>query len=114
MREFEYRLDMLLRRQHEILRLAAEVSANARQQTRALQFEDVESRVVVYSKDQARRLKLRVAQIEARQQALEADIANGQVELRTLAEAMKNQLAALPRDSVYPGFSNETNSLDRA
>ena len=108
MRKIENRLAELLRRQDEIMALAEEISANSRQQIRALQFEDVESRVVVYSKDQAHRLRAQVKQIESRQQMLEMGIAANQDELEVMVDLIKGRLAALPQDSAKPAFLGDT------
>jgi len=49
MHEVQSLLDVLSREQDDIFELAAEISNNSRRAAYALQFEDVESQVVVYS-----------------------------------------------------------------
>jgi len=81
LREFESRLDILARQQDGISALAEEISTNSRCSTRALQFEDVVAQVVVYSSDHANDLRALAAQIEDRQRALAAGIAENQDDL---------------------------------
>ena len=60
--EIESRLDILAREQDDICALSAEIDNNSCSATSALQFEDVESQVVVYSKQPATNLRALVAQ----------------------------------------------------
>jgi len=55
MHEVQSRLDVLSREQDGIFELAVEIGNNSRRAAHALQFEDVESQVVVYSYDHAAR-----------------------------------------------------------
>jgi len=99
LQEVQSRLDILSREQDVISALAAEISVNSRRATHALQFEDVESQVVVYSKDHAANLRALVAQIEARQSALEVGIAASQDDLRSMAGSFQQQREVLSSES---------------
>jgi len=97
--EVQSRLDILSREQDDNFALAAEISANSRRATHALQFEDVESQVVVYSKAHATNLRALVAQIEARQSTLEARVAASQNDLRSMTGSFQQQLEVLSSES---------------
>jgi methyl-accepting chemotaxis protein len=111
--EVQSRLDILSREQDDISALAAEISANSRRAIHALQFEDVESQVVVYSKDHAANPRALVAQIEARRSTLEAGIAASQDDLRSMTGSFQQQFEVRSSQSrqslVCPASQN---SLD--
>lgn len=111
--EVQSRLDILSREQDDISALAAEITANSRRATHALQFEDVESQVVVYSNEHAANLRALVAQIEARQSAVQAGIAASQDDLRSMTGSFQQQREVLSSES-RPGADcpASQNSLD--
>ena len=110
----ESRIDILARERDNISALATEIDANSSRAIHALQFEDVESLVVVYSKDLANNPRALVTEIEARHSALKAGIAANQEDLSSITDSLRQRLEALPDDSrqnpVYPASQN---SLDR-
>jgi len=89
----DHRVGIACRRQQSISALAAEIGADSRASTCALQLKDEDSRVVVYSKERARRLQALVAQIECRQQMLQRDIDADRGALQSMAQAVKKRLA---------------------
>lgn len=83
------RLARFLAGQRDIAALAGAIETNARRATGALQFEDVESQVVVYSKHRARELRAQLDRIERLQQGLEQALAHDRGELEAKAAALQ-------------------------
>ena len=95
LQEIESRLDRLHRKQCEINTLAGKIATSARRVTDSLQFEDVESKVVVYSKQRAGRLRALVSQIEARHGVLEAELSVDQNKIKSKRESFGREIAAM-------------------
>ncbi len=112
--EIESRLDILARGKDDICALSAEIEDNSRCATSALQFVDVESQVVVYSKQPAANLRALAAQIEDRPAALEGGVVVNQDDLRAMTDSFRRRPEALSddsrQDSICPASQN---SLDR-
>lgn len=100
LRQIESRLEIMARAQGDVGAVAAEISTNSRHATRALQFEDVVSQVVVYSSDHATDLLALVAQIDARYGAVCSGIEASQDEIRSVTDASRRRQQALPADNT--------------
>lgn len=113
--EIESRLEFLTRGQDDISSLAAKITDNSRHVTRALQFEDVVSKLVVYSSDHANSLRSLVAKIEDQNAVIATGIAASQDQIRSMTDAFRSKLEALPDDGreglICPASQN---SLDHA
>lgn len=113
--EIELRLDILARGQDYSSAFSVEIETNLQLATPALQFEDVESQVVVYSNDPATNLRAPVTRIEGRQSALQAGIVANQDDLRPMTDSSRRRLEALSDDSRQgPICAASQNSLDHS
>ena len=95
----ENRLERVASLQRKIDALAFEIGAFSRRECAALQFEDVESGVVVYSKQHAGELRAQLGRIGALQNSLQADMASDLQALSTMAAA-ESRCDGLPEACV--------------
>lgn len=93
LRQLEQRLAKNVLLQRDLGALAGEIETCARRDTGALQFEDVESRVVVYSKHRTRELRTQLQRIEELRQTLQAGIETDRKKLAATADAIKHRLS---------------------
>ena len=110
--QLEQRLATIALQQRELAALASEIETRARRDTSALQFEDVESRVVVYSKHRTGELSAQLARIDELRQALQAGIARDSEKLASTAEAIMHRLGDQQTRSISKPCPNRQNSLD--
>ena len=92
LQKLQQRLELFSARQRDITALANTIAADARRATSALQLEDVESKVVVYSKHRARELRAQQERIDQLQQELQLAVENDRVMLESAAAALGARL----------------------
>lgn len=112
LRQLEQRLAMIALQQRDLSALAGEIESLARRDTSALQFEDVESRVVVYSKRHSRELRTQLSLIDESLQALQAGIAVDSEKLASTAAAIRQRFRQQQARSISKPCPNRQNSLD--
>ena len=93
MQQLEQRLSTIALQPRNLVALANEIGRRAHCDTSYLQFEDVESRVVVYSKHDARDLRAQLARIDELRQALQREIAADREKLASTADAIEHRLS---------------------
>ena len=113
LQKLEHRLALAASQQRELAALAREIETRAQASTCALQFEDVESRVVVYSKQHALELREQLARIEEMGKALQAGIAADRDDLASKANRINHQSGKRRSQVNKIPCLDQQNTLDR-
>ena len=112
LQQLEQRLVRFASQQRELGALAGDIVNRAQQDTSALQFDDVESRVVVYSKQRARELRAQLSRIDETRQALWQGIASDLENLASRAQASEQRIRQRQARTNSKPDPNQQNSLD--